>query len=170
VPDTDATVDAAETENPSAIQRWLPIATLAIALIAVVLAIVGWFRPWSGPPSYSDSQSNDAKTQMCVAFLEVNKGVVTNTHRVNPQQGNAGSALAVMANARLALYGGGAYLKDRLASLPATPGDLAKAITSAANTMEQLSIGYLAEAPEATVQPLRTNLNNSLAEAQKLCK
>jgi hypothetical protein len=167
---------AAETANFSTsakmatARRWLPIANLVIALIAVALAIVGWFRPTSGPASFSDSQANDAKSQVCVAFLEVDQAVVTNTHRTNPEQGNPGSALGVAANARLALYAGGAYLKDRLANQPATPSDLAKAVESTANTMEALGIGYLANAPEANQQPLRDTLNSEIKQVKNLCK
>jgi hypothetical protein len=161
---------AAESDILAIVRRWLPVASLVIALIAVALAIVGWFRPTSGPASFSDSQAKDAKSQVCVAFLEVNRAVVTNTHRTNPEQGNPGAALGVAANARLALYAGGDYLKDRLASQPATPADLAKAVTSAATTMQQLGIGYLADAPDANQQPLRDALNSGIDQVHNLCK
>jgi hypothetical protein len=49
----------------------------------------------------------------------------------------------VATNARLALLGGGAYLKDRVDANSAAPGDLVNAVSNFANTIEQLGVNYL---------------------------
>src|ERR1700684_2310115 len=61
--------------------RGLTYAALATALIAAVLAIVGWFRPSPPPPpahpaapTYSEQQIADAKTRACTAVDVVHKG------------------------------------------------------------------------------------------------
>jgi hypothetical protein len=51
----------------------------------------------------------------------------------------------VAANARLATLGGGQYLLTRLD--PAVPADLAGAVRSFANTLQDIGIGQLAGSP-----------------------
>lgn len=91
-------------------------------------------------------------------------------HLSNPVPGDPIGALAVAANARLALYGGGGYLRDRVAMEPASPPDLAKAINAMANTLQELSIGYLAGAPNYTQDPLRRDLDSELDQINGLCQ
>ena len=74
------------------------------------------------------------------------------------------------ANVRLAMLGGGAYLKETLAAEPATSADLAKAVNSAANTLEKMGINYLAMANETVIDPLMRDLNVKGAQIDKLCK
>jgi hypothetical protein len=64
----------------------------------------------------------------------------------------------VAANARLALIGGGAYLRDRLAAQPSAPADLAKAVSS-----------YLANADNSVQEPLRKDLDPEITQLNKLC-
>jgi hypothetical protein len=80
--------------------------------------------------------------------------VVRNTHLAGPNQHDPAGQLAIAANARLALLGGGAYLRDRVATQPATPADLAQAVNSMANTIEQLGVGYLSGATNIVLDPL----------------
>src|SRR5277367_145997 len=64
---------------PSRQQRWPMFASLVIALVAMGLAIVCWFRPppsnnaSSTPPtpSYTDQQVATAKANVCGAFDKV---------------------------------------------------------------------------------------------------
>ncbi len=155
--------------NARSLPSWLPLAALAISIVAVAVSTFGWFQS-SGPEKFSAEKVADAKKQICQASTNVHQAVVTNTHRTNPAHGDPGAALAVAANARLALYGGGAYLQDRLAKQPATPSDLAKAVDSLASTLQGLGIGYLAGAPEAAQQPLRKDLNSEFDQVSKLCQ
>jgi hypothetical protein len=158
------------SRNAQSLPSWLTFAALAIALVAVAFSVFGWFLPTPNSDKFSAEQAADAKRQICQASTRVRQAVVTNTHRANPVHGDPGSALAVAANARLALYGGGAYLQDRLAKQPATPADLAKAVDSLANTLQELGIGYLADAPDAAQQPLRKGLSSELDQVDKLCQ
>ncbi len=71
---------------PKGQSRGLTYVALAVAVVATVLAIVGWFRPTPPPapaqaaaPTYSEQQIADAKTKACTAFELVDKGVVLQT-------------------------------------------------------------------------------------------
>ena len=77
---------------------------------------------------------------------------------------------AVATSARLALYGGGSYLRDRLTKEPATPEDLAKAVDSLATTLENLAVNYLADVPGFVQDPLRHNLDGQLVDVEGRCK
>ena len=78
--------------------------------------------------------------------------------------------LAVATSARLALYGGGSYLRDRLTKEPATPEDLAKAVDSLVFTLENLAVNYLADVPGFVQDPLRHNLDGQLVDIDGRCK
>jgi hypothetical protein len=161
--------DSSSAATTQSLPSWLTFAALAIALVAVAFSVFGWFLPASNSEKFTSEQVANAKKQICQVSTSVHQAVVTNTHRTNPVHGDPGSALAVAANARLALYGGGAYLQDRLAKQPATPPDLAKAVDSLASTLQGLGIGYLADAPDNAQQPLRNDLNSELEQLNKLC-
>jgi hypothetical protein len=137
-------------------------AALAIAVIAAAVAIAGWFRPppESASPTFTDQQTAQAKMNVCSAYTAVHQGVVRNTHLAEPNQNDPAGQLAIAANARLALLGGGAYLRDRVATQPATSADLAQAVNSMANTIEQLGVGYLAGATNIVLDPLRHDLDD----------
>jgi hypothetical protein len=150
------------------VPKWLTYGTAVVAVAALATGVAGLFFP-STSKDYSSDDTSKAKTQICTATKFVDQAVVSNTHRMNPGQKDPTGSLAVAANARLALTGGGAYLQDRLERLPATPGDLASAVASLADTLEQLGMGYLAEAPEGVQQPLRNTLKTQIAAVNKLC-
>jgi len=156
--------------SPRRTARWTRFLTPALAALALVVAIAAWFDPLHrGAPTYTPQQADAAKTKICAAYTTVHQGVVTNTHMTNPVPGNPAGALGVAANARLALLGGGTYLRDRLAGEPATPAELAKAVTGLADTIEELGINYLAGASNQVQEPLRKTLNTQLAALDKLC-
>ena len=149
--------------------RWPTFAALAIAVLALAIAGLAWFRPVHSAPAFTAQQTADAKTNVCTASAVARQAVVTNTHLVNPRGNDEIGTLAVAANARLALLGGGAYLRDRLDAEPATPADLAKALKAMAGTMEQLGINYLAGSTSTAQDPLRNNLDKEIAAINKLC-
>jgi hypothetical protein len=150
--------------------RWPTYAALAIAVIALAVAITAWFRPaHSGTPSFNDQQTADAKKSVCRAYTSVKQSVVVNTHMTNPNGDDPVGQLAVAANARLALLGGGQYLRDRLAAAPAAPAELAKAVTSMATTIEDLGIGYLSGESAVAQDPLRNDLNSEIGQIDALC-
>jgi len=151
--------------------RWPTFAALAIAVIAAAVAITAWFRPApeSASPTFTDQQTAQAKMNVCSAYTAVHQGVVRNTHLTDPNPNDPAGQLAIAANARLALLGGGAYLRDRVAAQPATPADLAQAVNSMANTIEQLGVGYLGAASNIVLDPLRHDLDSQIAQIDNLC-
>jgi hypothetical protein len=153
--------------------RWIAPAGLAIGVLALTLTLVQWFHPSShgnGSPSFSDQQAKDAKTSVCAAYTIVHRAVAINTHLEDPPSGGPVGPLAVATSARLALYGGGSYLRDRLTKEPATPEDLAKAVDSLATTLEDLAVNYLADVPPFVQDPLRHNLDGQLVDVEGRCK
>lgn len=166
-----APVDSTKA-SPDSSPRWPTFAGLAIAVLAVALAVAGWFYPRSSggaSHNFSDQQVNDAKTHVCTAYQSVHQAVVSNTHMENPVENDRIGELAVATNARLTLYAGGSYLRERLAAEPAAPADLAKSITDMANTLEELSIGYLAGL-SSTLDPLRHDFDSEIEAVDKICK
>jgi hypothetical protein len=150
--------------------RWVTYAALAIAVIAVAVAIAAWLRPaHSSAPHFSDQQTADAKKSMCTAYTSVHRAVVDTTHMANPKGDDPVGQLAVQANARLALLGGGQYLRERLAANPATPADLAKAVTAMADTTEDLGVAYLSGATPFAVDPQRQDLLDEVKQLNQLC-
>ena len=167
--------DSAPASRFSGLSRWTSLAALVIAVIAVTLAVVGWFFPHksassSSAPTYSDQQIKDAKTHLCSAFMLVDRAVVRNTHLKNPPEGGPVGQFSVATSARLALYGGGAYLRDQLNINPATPANLAKSANALSTTLQELGIGYLASAPEFTQTSLRQNLDAQVKATAEQCK
>ena len=145
------------------------LATLAIALLALAIAVMGWFGSVHNP-SFSSQQTADAKTNVCGAYQTARQAVVINTHLENPRGNDPVGTLAVAANARLALLGGGAYLRERLDEQPATPADLANAVKAMTTIIEQLGINYLAGASSNLQDPLRINLDKTITAINKLCE
>ncbi|MEO8815163.1 MAG: hypothetical protein ABI307_12865 [Mycobacterium sp.] len=158
--------------EPRQRSAWTSVAALVIAVIAVILAIIGWFRPLTGPGTFSSEQRQEAKSSLCESLQTVMKAVRTNTNMTNPVPGNRAGALAVSANARLALFAGGQYLEQRLGDLPATPGDLKDAAAAYANTLQTLSINYLAghAADDSVQQPLRDVLGGQADAWTGICQ
>ncbi len=154
--------------------RWwassrLPVwAALVIAVLAAGLAVAAWLKPTHEGPSYP--QSGDAKTNLCAAYKVVHQGVVINTHLAIPGGNDPSGHLAVAANARLALLGGGAYLRETLAAQTAPPADLGNAVDSLAATIEHLGVNYLANASNDAQVPLRHDLESQIATLNKLCE
>jgi hypothetical protein len=146
--------------------RWLTYAALAIAVIALVLAALAYFFP-SHKGASVPQQGGDAKANVCAAYGSAHKAVVINTHMQSPN--DPAAQLAVATNARLALIGSGAYLRERLAANTAAPADLANAANTFANTIEQLGVNYLTQAGADVQDPLRKDLDSQIAQLDKLC-
>src|SRR3984893_8047760 len=151
--------------------RWPMFAALAIAVFATAVAVTAWFRPAfeSASPTFTDQQTTQAKTNVCSAYTAVHQGVVRNTHLTDANPNDPAGQLAIAANARLALLGGGGYLRDRVAAQPATPSDRAQAVNTMADTIEQLGVGYLEAASDIVLARLRHELNSQVTQINKLC-
>jgi hypothetical protein len=167
----------ASPEKPLPAQRWwrslrcAALTALAIAMISTAVAVAAWFKPAppSASPTFTDQQTAQAKSNVCSAYTAVHQGVVKNTHLADPNPHDPVGQLAIAANARLALLGGGAYLRDRVAAQPATPADLALAVSAMGTTIEQLGIGYLESATNIVLDPMRHDLDSQIREINKLC-
>jgi hypothetical protein len=153
---------------PSDASRWPTYAALAIAVIAVALAALAYFHPAHKAASVAQ-QGGDAKANLCSAYATAHKAVVINTHMQSPNINDQVAELAVATNARLALIGGGAYLRERIAANTAAPADLANAANSFANTVEQLGMNYLIQAEAAVQDPIRHDLDSQITQLDKLC-
>jgi hypothetical protein len=179
VPDSVEAVDSPDSPSTTSTQsflksthglpNWLTFAALALALVAVAFSVFGWFLPTSNSDKFSAEQAADAKKQICQVSTSVRRAVVVTTNGAGPAHRDPSGAVAVEVNSRLALLGGGTYLQTQLAKQPATPADLAKAVDSLANTLQELGIGYLAQAPNTANKQLRGELNNGLERVNKLC-
>jgi hypothetical protein len=167
----------ASPKSPLPSPRWwrssraATFAALAIAIISTAVAVAAWFRPAppNASPTFTDQQTAQAKSNVCSAYTSVHQGVVRNTHLADPNPHDPVGQLAIAANARLALLGGGAYLRDRVAAQPATPADLAQAVNSMGTTIEQLGVGYLEAATNIVLDPLRHDLDSEVRQINKLC-
>ena len=154
----------------SELSCWTMFAALTIAVIALILTVVQWIHPWShnnASPAFTNQQVKDAKADACTAYKTVHRAVVTNTHL---ESSSDGGPLAVATSARLALYGGGAHLIERLTRESATPVDLTKAITALATTREDLGINYRAGTPDFTPEQLRQSLDGQMLDVERLCR
>ncbi|CAA0092282.1 Uncharacterised protein [Mycolicibacterium vanbaalenii] len=130
------------------------VVTLGVAVLALGLAVFALVRPTGTQPQYTDAQRSDAETAICAAFQTVRTGVETNTNRQPPGGADdIGGALAVAANARVALYDGGQYLLARLD--PATPADLADQIRKFGNQL--MDIGAAATAGVPNTDPAQSD-------------
>jgi hypothetical protein len=158
----------------SGLSKWISFAALGLAVLAIAGAALVYFFPnksaSSTAPTYTDQQVKDAKAHICAAFVTVDKAVVRNTHMKSPPDSGPIGALAVATSARLALYGGGAYLEDRVILEPAAAPDVAKAANAFAATLQDLGMGYLAGAPEFTQDEQRQKLEGEIKAMAGFCK
>lgn len=145
------------------------MAALVIALLAAAGAGWAWYHPHSASPKYSDQQTAQAKKNLCGAYAIVQRAVVVNTHLSPPNPNDPTGKLAVEANARLALVGGGAYLRDRITAEPAAPADLTKTLTATANEIEQLGMNYTAGASGEGQEALKHDLDSKVTRIKELC-
>lgn len=127
-------------------------AALALAVLSLGVAVFALFGAPADEPEFTDGERSDAKVAICAAFETVTKGVAMNTNLQPPGgSGDIAGALAVAANARVALSDGGQYLLARLA--PAAPADLTREIVSFGNQL--MDIGAAATAGVPNTDPVQ---------------
>lgn len=96
-----------------------------LAAAALVISVLTWLQ--TRGVDYSAEEQAAAQATACDAYATVRTGVATNTNLSAPGGGaDVAGSLAVAANARVALIGGGQYLLARLD--PATPPELADSL------------------------------------------
>ncbi len=121
---------------------WAAPAALLVAVVAVALAIWALTSASSNAPAAA-MQAGDPKMRVCTAVDTVSKAVTLQTHADLGPDPVAQEAVA--GNARLALVGGGHYLLSRLDS--ATPPELADAVRSFADDLQDIGMNLLAGVP-----------------------
>jgi hypothetical protein len=163
-----------EPLRPSKSSRWVPLAALVLAVIAVAGAALGWFFPSksaSSAPTYSDQQQKDAKKQVCETFRTVERAVGHGTHPPKvPPNGGPVSGIALLTFQQFAYFGSGAVLRDQLITNPATPSELAKPASDVADGLEQLGIAGMAGTKEFAQEDLRRNLGDKFKAVVEVCK
>ena len=147
--------------------RWAAPVALLVAVVAVAVAIWALMSASSGA-SADTKLAGDPKMRVCTAFDTVSKAVTLQTHTdLGP---DPVAQTAVAGNARLALVGGGQYLLSRLDS--ATPSELADAVRSFANGLEDIGMYALAGVPNTDPVQAGRLTEGDLARKQivDLCK
>lgn len=143
------------------------IAALVAAVAALGIGVWALLRGADGSsqsqsqPSYTEEQRSAAKATTCEAFDTVRRGVSINTNRAAPggEQDIVGQ-LAVAANARLSLLGGGQYLLAKLD--PATPDELHDQVRDFAVSL--MDIGAASTAGQSTSDPAQADRMRSADE------
>ncbi|MDF2583089.1 MAG: hypothetical protein K0R33_1732 [Mycobacterium sp.] len=101
--------------------------------------------PTAAPePTFTDAQREEAKAKVCDAFLVVSTGVA-NSSGMQAADGDAIGAIAIATNARLALYGGGQYMLNRVDA--ATEPQLAEAARAFGNALMDVGAAAVANIP-----------------------
>jgi hypothetical protein len=156
--------------------RWPTFTALAIAVIALVVGLVGWFRPLPPTnqpppkPAYTAQQTTDAKTKVCAAFAKLERAVTV----VNavPDGSNANEQLASATGTRQVFDVFSRYLLATLAEEPATPPDLATAVRKEASSLQDAVIGYLDgfTKSDPEMQPVVEANTEAAVTIRQLCK
>lgn len=148
--------------------RWLAALATAISLLAAVAA--GWalLKPAPVPEPVGNPAAADPRAAACDAFVLVSKGVAIQSRKDLGPDPVAREAVA--ANARLAMAGGAAYLRDIVPSN--TPPELAEPLRTFADQLQTISQNYLAgqvnEDPEQAAR--LTAADDSTKKLIELCK
>lgn len=146
----------------------LSVVACLLALAALIVSVWTW---WQGrPPGFDEATRAAARDATCAAYSQVHTGVATNTH-LAPPGGDADvtGVLAVAANARVALLGGGEYV---LASVePATPPEVAQAARHFGRKLMQFGAAATAGAPDDDPgqQNLKREIDDAAATLDGLC-
>ncbi|WP_197379225.1 hypothetical protein [Mycolicibacterium mengxianglii] len=141
-------------DPPSGVRRSRAGVLLASLALVIACAALGlWVYTWlqsRETQEYTLEQQAAAKATACSAYSTVRTGVATNTNLTPPGgEGDVTGALAVAANARVALISGGEYVLNRLD--PATPAQLADPLRQFGNAL--MDFGAAATAGALNTDP-----------------
>ncbi|WP_216636389.1 hypothetical protein [Mycobacterium sp. IS-1496] len=146
----------------------LAVLACLIATAALILSVWTWWQDRT--PRYDEATRAAAQDSACAAYTQVSTGVATNTHLASPGgDDDVTGVLAVAANARVALMGGGQYLLTTLD--PATPPQLADAVRKFGTKLMQFGAAATAGAPDGDPgqQALKRDLDALHATLDGFC-
>jgi hypothetical protein len=123
--------------------KWVPLAALVIALVALGFAAWPVLRPGPSTPSYTETEVADATTRVCAAYDLAFRGVSTQTNQVVPPEDVAGTQAAA-ANARLALVVASEDLHTAVDASAAASAGLRDAVRGLADQYRIIGANYLA--------------------------
>jgi hypothetical protein len=145
-----------EARPRSSAGKWLGLAALLLALVALAIAVINVVRPdWTAkfdktpvttaapaPTGPSQQEVADAKKQTCDAFNTVATAVSVRSNAPLGPDPLGAQAEAVSANARLAFSVGHDYVLEQLN--PATPQPIVDGVHKFADLLQVVSINSLA--------------------------
>jgi hypothetical protein len=157
---------------------WPARAAWVIALIALDVRAIGWFRPvprddrpLAPPrPTFTEQQIADAKAKIRASYKVTRDEVHDDTHRPNPGYSDEIRSIAVANNSRLAIHAAGNYLLDRLAAEPATPPYFARLSRSLADTYLEASMHALNNVSPSARKPLGQEIDSYIPKIDGVCK
>ena len=167
----DSGATSASGGGSVSVTQIIAIAAVVIGLIAAAIGGYALYEVKHQDKTYTQAEQDTAKIAVCDAMKTGSKGIAINTNLTAPGgPEDTTGALAVAANARLALITGGQYLLNRID--PAAPADLATAARKYANTL--LDIGAAATSGAQTDDPQqKVRLDDAGADSKQvsdICK
>jgi hypothetical protein len=153
-------VDAA-SEEPAKSPR-SPAVIAVIAMLVAIATLGASAYMWRNPltmtpggsaapapaapaePTFTDVQRAESRAKVCDAYVVVSAGV-SNSGALQAEDGDSIGTVAIATNARLALYGGGQYLLNRVDA--ATAPDLAEAARGFGNALMDVGAAAMAQIP-----------------------
>jgi hypothetical protein len=152
--------------------RTMAIASIAIAVVALGVAIGSWFRPLpvdkSAAPSYTSQQVTDAKSKVCAEFTKANNAVRAVIGR--DKGSDYATQLASAVNVRQALLAGSQSLSTTLSEAPATPADIASNVHRLVDAYQALTVALIADASESEKSPILHSGDEATSSLENLCK
>jgi hypothetical protein len=145
----------------------------ALAVLALGVAIGGWFRPTttvSAPPAapeYSAQEVADAQKALCDAY-DKTFGALQVAGAEKSEDPGEGYAMAV--NVRLAGHIAASYLTDVLRSNPAAPDGIAKPVSQLAAAYTDTVIGQIAGENEVQLKSTLDAMNSAATEIRQACQ
>lgn len=161
-----------------------PVVIAVIAMLLAIATLGASAYMWRNPltpidaptaapseapePTFTDAQRDEAKAKVCDAFLVVSSGVA-NSSGLEAADGDAIGAIAIATNARLALYGGGQYMLNRVD--PATEPQLAEAARAFGNALMDVGAAAVANIPsdDPAHQERVKDADDENAKLQAIC-
>ncbi len=129
-----------------------------------------WTTQSSTKFSYNNQQIARAKSRVCDAFAKVDHA--SDVADARNGGGDPTLQLAVATGTRQVFDAGSRFLSTTLDDEPGTSPELAMAVRKQADSLQELTVGYLDGLPNSAPdqQPALTAMNESTASIRRLCR